>query len=199
MPVSALYKWALSFCKFVFREPFVEMVTTEYPGPFIIPNGAEKYELSHMCQEQRVVTHVTCPPVKCGTRLFRSTPKPTEISSRPMMQFKNSDKLEAPEVKNEYCENCDHNFQGSKASGFMLARKKEEYQTQFEPQDRNDMLDYLDGNRWKRNDMKVVGGRESKPGSWPWLVAIYQDGIFHCGGVIVNEFWVMTAAHCVDR
>lgn len=46
---------------------------------------------------------------------------------------------------------------------------------------------------------RVVGGRLSGPGTWPWLVAILRNGIFHCGGVILDESWIMTAAHCVYR
>ena len=46
---------------------------------------------------------------------------------------------------------------------------------------------------------KVVGGRISEPGKWPWLVAILKNGNFHCGGVILDENWIMTAAHCVYR
>lgn len=46
--------------------------------------------------------------------------------------------------------------------------------------------------------LRVVGGRASLPKAWPFLVAIYKDGRFYCGGVILNEMWVLTAAHCLD-
>lgn len=46
---------------------------------------------------------------------------------------------------------------------------------------------------------RVVGGKPSQPAAWPWLVSIYKNGIFHCGGVIINELWIVTAAHCVDK
>ncbi|KAI5750266.1 hypothetical protein M8J76_014210 [Diaphorina citri] len=45
---------------------------------------------------------------------------------------------------------------------------------------------------------RVVGGKKSELGAWPWLIALYRDGFFHCGGVVLDESWVMTAAHCVD-
>lgn len=46
---------------------------------------------------------------------------------------------------------------------------------------------------------RVVGGKPSQPAAWPWLVSIYKNGIFHCGGVLINELWILTAAHCVDK
>ncbi|KAG7203877.1 hypothetical protein KM043_017931 [Ampulex compressa] len=48
------------------------------------------------------------------------------------------------------------------------------------------------------SELRVVGGRASRPKAWPFLVAIYKDGKFHCGGVILNEWWILTAAHCLD-
>ncbi len=53
--------------------------------------------------------------------------------------------------------------------------------------------------RIRRNDGKVVGGTFSEPGKWPWLVAVYKNGNFHCGGAILDEIWVLTAAHCVNK
>lgn len=54
--------------------------------------------------------------------------------------------------------------------------------------------------REKREDiLRVVGGKESAPKAWPWAVALYKDGNFHCGGVILDVKWVMTAAHCLDQ
>lgn len=48
------------------------------------------------------------------------------------------------------------------------------------------------------SQLRVVGGRASQPKAWPFLVAIYKDGKFYCGGVILNELWILTAAHCLD-
>ncbi|XP_062848874.1 chymotrypsin A-like [Trichomycterus rosablanca] len=44
---------------------------------------------------------------------------------------------------------------------------------------------------------RIVNGEEAVPHSWPWQVSLQDSTGFHfCGGSLVNEFWVVTAAHC---
>lgn len=52
----------------------------------------------------------------------------------------------------------------------------------------------------------IVGGVDSMPNSWPWAAAIFQRSPrdpskrqFICGGSILNEQYIVTAAHCVVR
>nr|XP_022919420.1 serine protease nudel-like [Onthophagus taurus] len=45
----------------------------------------------------------------------------------------------------------------------------------------------------------VVGGSPSRPAAWPWVISMYRNGFFHCGGVVISESWILTAAHCVDK
>lgn len=45
-------------------------------------------------------------------------------------------------------------------------------------------------------EVRIVGGTDAKPMEFPFIVAIYKDGNFHCGGSIYNEHWIITAAHC---
>lgn len=53
--------------------------------------------------------------------------------------------------------------------------------------------------RLKRAESRVVGGTPSQPAAWPWMVALYKDGYFTCGGVVFTERWVISAAHCVRK
>jgi secreted trypsin-like serine protease len=42
----------------------------------------------------------------------------------------------------------------------------------------------------------VIGGDDTER-DYPWIVALYKNGNFTCGGTLVSNNWVMTAAHCV--
>ncbi|XP_043833292.1 serine protease 57-like [Dromiciops gliroides] len=43
---------------------------------------------------------------------------------------------------------------------------------------------------------RIIGGREVKPHSRPYMASIRFMGEHHCGGVLFMAQWVLTAAHC---
>ncbi|XP_040079461.2 serine protease grass-like, partial [Ixodes scapularis] len=55
------------------------------------------------------------------------------------------------------------------------------------------------GRRHIRNTVseRIMNGTDAKPGNWPWMVGLYtRNDTFHCGGVLISEQFVLTAAHC---
>ncbi|XP_029464718.1 chymotrypsinogen B-like [Rhinatrema bivittatum] len=47
------------------------------------------------------------------------------------------------------------------------------------------------------NYNRIINGEEAIPHSWPWQVSLQSKGRSHyCGGSLINEYWVVTAAHC---
>jgi len=43
----------------------------------------------------------------------------------------------------------------------------------------------------------IIGGQWAARGAWPWQVMLIMNGRFQCGGVQLNNRWVLTAAHCI--
>jgi secreted trypsin-like serine protease len=45
---------------------------------------------------------------------------------------------------------------------------------------------------------KIIGGETADRGEWPWQCALYYNGNFNCGGILIGTRAVLTAAHCVQ-
>ncbi|KAG7265918.1 hypothetical protein CRUP_014060 [Coryphaenoides rupestris] len=46
----------------------------------------------------------------------------------------------------------------------------------------------------------MLGGEVGKKGESPWQALLLNNrGEFHCGGVLIDRSWVLTAAHCLGR
>ncbi|XP_061096488.1 mast cell protease 3-like [Conger conger] len=47
-----------------------------------------------------------------------------------------------------------------------------------------------------QQDSSIVNGREAKPHSRPYMVSVQRNNVHICGGFLVSNFFIMTAAHC---
>lgn len=48
------------------------------------------------------------------------------------------------------------------------------------------------------SDLRIVGGIFARDHSWPWMAAFKENGYFFCGGTLINDQWILTAAHCLS-
>jgi len=46
---------------------------------------------------------------------------------------------------------------------------------------------------------KIVGGDASLRGDWPWSCSLRINGRHSCGGSLINNRWLITAAHCTTN
>lgn len=46
---------------------------------------------------------------------------------------------------------------------------------------------------------RIVGGQNADPNEWPWVAVIFNNGRQLCGGSLIDESHILTAAHCVAQ
>ena len=48
------------------------------------------------------------------------------------------------------------------------------------------------------SSLRIVNGIQAKPHSFPWAVSLQYQNAHDCGGVIIDQWNILTAAHCLD-
>ncbi|KAE8578202.1 hypothetical protein XENTR_v10023398 [Xenopus tropicalis] len=43
---------------------------------------------------------------------------------------------------------------------------------------------------------RIMGGQSAQEGQWPWQVSFRNNGRHFCGGTLISNQWVISAAHC---
>lgn len=46
---------------------------------------------------------------------------------------------------------------------------------------------------------RIVGGHNADIGEWPWIAALFNGGRQFCGGSLVDNIHILSAAHCVAQ
>ncbi|XP_072384349.1 serine protease ndl [Diabrotica undecimpunctata] len=175
--------WAMDVCKVeagpvsVFPKTHMVVTTNSYDGDFInvLPNNEVSFVKN--CVQDRAA-FVECPALFCGMRMNIKNPyRPHEVDISAENMINDLERI----ANKHYGQHFD-----AKLFRLHSLHQKESDQKH---EDQDPIL----------GDGRVVGGDPSQPAAWPWLVSIYRNGIFHCGGVLIHESWIVTAAHCTDR
>ncbi|XP_066138197.1 uncharacterized protein ndl [Euwallacea fornicatus] len=211
--------WAAEVCQIeagpsaIIPKAQMTLTPEDYEGLFvsIFPNN--KVNIVNTCVQDRA-TFVECPPLYCGLRFLTDNPYRAQEVDTSIEEMLNDleraynlrnvelqDETLGESLKrngnseNERNSEDDGVFDDFKDKFDTIFRKSESDVNKTEMQ----LEEAIRNLKRRHTDSRVVGGKPSQPSAWPWLVSIYKNGVFHCAGVLINELWIVTASHCVDR
>ncbi|XP_063377037.1 serine protease nudel isoform X1 [Cydia fagiglandana] len=180
----------------IIRPPFIQIVQVDPLSRVNYLNIGQGglMHISGTCMNSSAV-YVTCPDLLCGTRVLTSSQLLREDLSTENRLFGRNKRLSSvkscPYHSTFYNNRVKRHDENSPKTSFK------HFNSLYEFVQASNMS--KEGNRYKRTQSRVVGGKASQPTAWPWMVAMYRDGMFHCGGVVITQSWVMSAAHCVHK
>ena len=68
----------------------------------------------------------------------------------------------------------------------------------------NKKIEYQDGEDKEALDrlkqkLRIKGGKNADKNEWPWIAGIYRNNRQFCGGSLIDQTHILTAAHCIDQ
>lgn len=63
----------------------------------------------------------------------------------------------------------------------------------------NNHLSQCGAKNGNQDQERIVGGKNADPGEWPWIAALFNAGRQFCGGSLIDDQHILTAAHCVVK
>lgn len=166
----------MRFCRTMPEIEIVHVPEDTFKDPYVMETDTNDVQMTS-CRGTAVF--VKCPPLLCGTKVYpRENFSPVFNTTKNNYVRRHAEEQSASEFNKLYQETL-----GLLSAGQSTSEGK--------VQNQNDTI--------VGSQSRVVGGRASQPKAWPFLVIIYKDGNFHCGGVIISQVHILTASHCMDR
>nr|XP_018669341.1 SCO-spondin-like [Ciona intestinalis] len=185
--------WCQSFAHFCTNARYAASMRTNCPnvcgscpstGGSSVRCGSNNGECEHLCHINNDVIQCSCHP---GYELASNGKNCTDVDECATMDFP------CPNPSIPYCVNLRGNFQCSNQSCRAISGQNNRYQSGTCCQQE---IGSTCGRDVTAADERIVGGKSGFLGGWPWMVYILIDGSTLCGGTLIDENWVLTAAHC---
>lgn len=52
---------------------------------------------------------------------------------------------------------------------------------------------------YSQDQTKIIGGHNADPNEWPFIAVLFNGGRQFCGGSLIDDIHILTAAHCVAQ
>ncbi|MEJ1274721.1 transmembrane protease serine 11e [Cricetulus griseus] len=78
--------------------------------------------------------------------------------------------------------------------------KDREHLSKINKTETDNYLNHCCGTRRNKStaqtSLRIVGGTQVEEGEWPWQSSLQWDGSHRCGAALINNTWLVSAAHC---
>lgn len=71
--------------------------------------------------------------------------------------------------------------------------------TTSKPEPALDDNNYCGMKNGKQDQERIVGGHNADPNEWPWIAVLFNGPRQFCGGSLIDNEHILTAAHCVAQ